>query len=424
VLPKKHKADYFILGILGALTVGVLFLLIFWDMVKQDRSGTLRSRSTHSTNINGTIVSYTLFDRLGISVARSKKILLKNELSKADVLFQLNPTIPIYSDEVQDIRAWLISGGVLICTEIPRGFTRELQALGMNNNRIGRYRSGSLRPGTSRSSETSIPAAYQNFPLARDISKIYFETSEIINIDLRDPNEYNNAVEPLLADDHGTRILSYKIGQGRFIILSDSSFMANGQIGKGDNSVLAANLVSYALSKARGDKAVFDEYHLGAGYHESGFSVLSKLLFTTTAGWTVLSLTAAGVLYLIYKGRRFGSRRDLEKKQRRSKLEYIYGVGATYRSAGANRLTLELIFIWLKRKAIGLLGLAHNASNRIIAEELSRRTGAESRKYKEVLDKCDEMLSKATLSERQLLLTIKQLAQIETEVFNEHRNRK
>ena len=421
---KKHKTDYFILGILGVLTAGVLLLLIFWDMIKQNSSASLRSRSTYSTNIEGAIVSYTLFDRLGISVTRSKKILLNNVLNKADVLFQLNPIVSIHSDEIQNIRAWLTSGGVLICTEIPRGFTRELQALGMNNNRIGRYRSGSLRPGTSRSSETSIPAAYQNFPLARDISKIYIETSEIINIDLRDPNEYNYAVEPLLADDHGIRILSYKIGQGRFIILSDSSFMTNGQIGKGDNSVLAANLVYYALSKARGNKVVFDEYHLGAGYHESGFSVLSKLLFTTAAGWTVLSLTAAGVLYLIYKGRRFGCRRDLERKQRRSKLEYICGVGATYRSAGANRLTLELILIWLKRKATSLLGLAHNASNRIIAAELSRRTGAESQKYKEALDRCDEMLSQAALSERQLLTTIKQLAQIETEVFNEHRNRK
>ena len=61
MLPKKHKTDYFILSILGVLTVGVLLLLIFLDMVKQDRSGPLRSRSTYSTNISGSIVTYTLF---------------------------------------------------------------------------------------------------------------------------------------------------------------------------------------------------------------------------------------------------------------------------------------------------------------------------------------------------------------------------
>jgi hypothetical protein len=207
------------------------------------------------------------------------------------------------------------------------------------------------------------------------------------------------------------------------IVLSDSSFLANGQIGKSDNSVLAVNLVSYALSKAGGSKVVFDEYHLGYGHHESGLDVMGVLLFTTAAGWAVLSLTAAGVLYLIHKGRRFGFRRDLERKQRRSKLEYIYGVGATYRAAGANRLTLELIVFWLKRKLTNLVGLPQNASNGVIAAALSRRTGVDPRQYKGIFDKCDRLLARARLSERHLLLTMKQLAQIETEVFNEHRNR-
>ena len=62
------------------------------------------------------------------------------------------------------------------------------------------------------------------------------------------------------------------------------------------------------------------------------------------------------VLFMIYKGRRFGIRRGLERERRRSKLEYIYAVGATYRSAKANRLTLELILQWLKRKIINLTG--------------------------------------------------------------------
>ena len=213
-------------------------------------------------------------------------------------------------------------------------------------------------------------------------------------------------------------------GKGRLIILSDSSFLANGQIGKSDNSILAANLVAYALSKARGNRVVFDEYHLGYGYHETGFGVLSKLLFTSPAGWAVLSLTAAGVLFMLQEGRRFGFRRSLETKKRRSKIEYIYGVGSTYRSAGATRLTLKLVLTGLKRRATGLVGLAQNASNQLIATELSRRTGADPRQYQEVLDRCDRLLGRAGLSERHLLLTMRQLAQIEMEIFNEHRNRK
>jgi hypothetical protein len=99
-------------------------------------------------------------------------------------------------------------------------------------------------------------------------------------------------------------------------------------------------------------------------------------------------------------------------------------VGSTFRSAGANRLTLKLVLTWLKRRATGLVGLAPNASNQLIATELSRRTGADPRQYQQVMDRCDRLLARDRLSERHLLLTMKQLAQIELEIFNEHRNRK
>jgi hypothetical protein len=305
------------------------------------------------------------------------------------------------------------------------GFTRDLPELNGKRIRFGRSRRMPHRSGQTESSEmTSIPTEHSRLPLARDVSQIYFETTEVFHIDVPDSNKPADTVKLLLVDDRGVRIAMHKFGRGGFIILSDSSFLANGQIGKSDNSVLAANLVCYALARARGTKVVFDEYHLGSGHHTGGFSVLSKLLFTTPAGWAVLSLSVAGVLYLIYKGRRFGSRRDLEKKQRRSKLDYIYSVGATYRAAGANRLALELVHHWLKRRITGLTGLAHDAPNGTIATELCRRTGADGRQYKNILDRCDRLLARTRLSERDLLLATKQLARIEMEVFNEHRNGK
>lgn len=392
--------------------------------MEKDRSGPGGVRTTHSTNVDGAIVCYTLLERLGASVARSEKILLRDMLDQADVLFQLNPIVRVNSDEIDDIQAWLISGGILVCTEIPTDLARDLRALKGNRARFSSSRRVARKSDKAETSETTgIPVEHRSLTLARDVSKVHFETSEVFSMDVPDPNDRGEAVETLLVDDHGVRIAAHKLGRGRFIVLSDSSFLANSQIGKGDNSVLAVNLVSYALSKARGGRVVFDEYHLGYGYHETGLRVLSVLLFTTAAGWSVLSLTVAGMLYLIHKGQRFGFRRDLERKHRRSKLEYIYGVGATYRCAGANRLTLELIYVWLKRRMTSLVGLAHNASNGAIAAGLSGRTGTDHRRYKDVLDRCDKLLARARFSERDLLLAMKQLAQIETEVFNEHRNR-
>ncbi len=424
MLPGRHRTDYCILGVLGALTAGVLVLLVVWGWMEKDRSGLAGVRTTHSTNVDGAIVCYTLFERLGVSVARSEKILLRDMLDQADVLFQLDPIVRVNSDEIEDIQAWLISGGILVCTEIPTDRARDFGASSQRTRRFGSSRRvprKSDKPETAGT--TGIPVERGSLPLARDVSQVYFETSEVLDVAVLDSNGRADIVEALLVDDRGARIAAHKLGRGRFIVLSDSSFLANGQIGKGDNSVLAVNLVSYALSKARGSRVVFDEYHLGYGYHETGLGVLSVLLFTTAAGGSVLSLTVAGVLYLIHKGRRFGFRRDLERKQRRSKLEYIYGVGATYRCAGANRLTLELIYVWLKRRMTSLVGLAHNASNGALAAGLSGRTGTDHRRYKDVLDRCDKLLARARFSERDLLLAMKQLAQIETEVFNEHRNR-
>lgn len=421
----KHKTDYLILGALGAFTAGMLFTLVLLDLIKKDHSGTPGVRTTFSTNEDAAIVCYTLFERLGLLVGRSEKAILGNELDKIDVLFLLDPIIPLHAGEIKDIQTWLFSGGVLICTEIPKGLHPDLDKINKYKNHTSNSRRMPRKDKKPQEPQFSyIPVERKSLPLARDISEIYFETSKVFGADVLDTNRPGNSIDPLLFDNRGIRIVMRELGRGRIIILSDSSFLANGQIGKSDNPVLAVNLISYALSNARDNKVVFNEYHLGYGYHQTGFSVLSRMLFNTTAGWAVLSLTVAGVLYIIYKGRRFGFRRSLGKKHRRSKIEYIYGVGSTYRSAGANRLTLEIIYDWLKRKTTDLTGLTPNVSNEKIANELSRRSGFDSRKYKEVFDRCDKLIAQSSLSERHLLLIIKQLVRIEMEVFNEQRNRK
>lgn len=425
MLGNKHKTDYLILAVLGAVTGGILITLVLLDLIKKDHSGTPGVRTTFSTNEDAAIVCYTLFERLGLMVGRSEKAVLGNEMGKTDVLFLLDPTIPLHAGEIKNIHTWLFSGGVLICTEIPKGLHPDLDKLNKKINHSSNYRRMSRKAKQSRESQfTYIPDERKNLPLAQDISEIYFGTSEVFGADVLNTKRPGNSIVPLLYDNRGIRIVMRELGLGRIIILSDSSFLANGLIGKSDNSVLAVNLISYALSNARDNKVIFNEYHLGYGYHQTGFSVLSRMLFTTTAGWAVLSLTVAGVLYIIYKGRRFGFRRSLGKKHRRSKIEYIYGVGSTYRSAGANRLTLELIYDWLKRKTTDLTGLTTNVSNETIAGELSRRSGLDSRKYKEIFDRCDKLIAQSSLSERHMLLMIKQLVRIEMEVFNEHRNRK
>jgi len=410
---------------LGALIAGVLFALVLLGWARKDHTGLPGIRTTRSANVEAALVCYVLFERLGVSVGRAEEPLLADMLSETDVLFLLDPIIPIHLGELRDARTWLLDGGVLVCTEVPKGLYSDVDASGKAEGGLRTYCATQQESGSPEALQTtSVPVGHRDLPLARDVSNVYFETLRTVDANLLDSNGPGNAFEPLLFDTCGLRAAGHKLGRGHLIIVSDSSFLANGQIGKGDNSILAVNLVSYALSLARGRRVAFDEYHLGGGHHETGIGVLGWMLFTTPAGWSVLSLTAAGVLFMIYEGRRFGPRHGLERERRRSKVEYIYAVGSTYRSAGANRLALELIFGRLKRDVIDLTGLGRKASNGAVAARLSHRIGLSTQRCKEVCDRCDEFLARPSLSERQLRLALNQLAKIEMEVFNERRKRK
>ncbi len=419
---RDHKSDYVILVILCIIAGVIIFALISLGWLKKERSSPFGIRTVRSTNVDGVIVCYTLFERLGFPVGRSENMLLSDVLDEVGVLFLLEPIIPIRLGEVNDLREWLSDGGVLVSTILPRGLLPDFDK---SSEELFDYYHVPTRYLTSKRTKlTSIPDTFKNLPLAQDVAEVHFKTAEIFDINNFDSNQPTPNIEPLLTDSCGMRIGEYALEQGRIIILSDSSFLANGPIGRGDNSVLAVNLVSYALSHSKLNKIVFDEYHFGYGSHKTGFTLLSHMLFTTTTGWAILSMTVAGILYLVYKGRQFGPRRGLEREHSRSKLEYIHAVGSTYRAAGANRITLELILNWFKRKTTNLTGLARNAPNGVIAVELARRSGTDTNKYKSVLDKCDNLLAQKKISERQLALIIGQLRQIEKEIFNGHKARK
>lgn len=214
------------------------------------------------------------------------------------------------------------------------------------------------------------------------------------------------------------RIVEHRIGHGRVIVLSDSSFLANGLIARVDNAVLAVNLVAYALAQSPRETTVFDEYHFGYGSGHGGFHLLAGLLLTTSPGWAVLSLTVAGILFLLYKGRQFGPRRTLGGARRRSKIQYAGSVGATFRVAGAHRLTLDLIGSWFRQRLASTVGLTPNASNDALAGALAKRRGVDRAQCHRALNECDRLVARPRISERQLRAAVTQLAEIEKEIAN------
>jgi hypothetical protein len=439
--PKSHKSEYTILALLGLVTALVLLWMAASGLLREQRGGRTGVRTTRSTSDDGMLICYTLFGRLGLAVERSNEMLIADRLAGVGTVFLIDPLVPVGAGESENLGAWIAQGGVLVTTEVIAHLSPALGKLAQDNtpgappgaqppsagnkrpSRSGRPQGGRVPgPGQSRFKSaggyfTQVPSKAKSLALARDVEATYFETSKTLRPDPPDPNGAASLMEPLFTEGYGVRIAQWKVGRGCVILLSDSSFLANVNIAQGDNAILSANLVSYARVRASGPRVVFNEFHYGAGYGQ-GVGVLAVMLFTTSPGWAVLALTAAGILFLFYKGRQFGPRRSFGQQRRRSKLEYVRAVGATYRAAGAHHLTLRLIHTWFRQQMMTRTGLSASASNSLVAQELARRGRGDAGEYQDILDDCDWVLSQSRISQRQLTTTLAQLARLEKETRN------
>jgi len=413
----SHRTDYIILGTIGVLVAAVLLLLTAAGPEEEEGGVRQWFRTTHSTNIEGTLIYYTLLDRLGVPVHRSARPLVLENLEDIDVLFLMDPMMPVWGDEESGLTQWVRKGGVLVCSGAgARALedARDVQVLHDGGGERGEPR---RHPPAEQPMTTVVQRDASGLPLARDVAAVQFETKATLAVDEFAPGRAG-AAEPLLKDEIGTRAVTYRAGAGRVVVLAETSFLANRWIGKADNAIAAVNLAYYALSRAHGKRVAFDEYHFGYGAGESGFSVMSALLLKTSPGWAVLSLTAAGVLFLIYKGRRFGTRRAPQSGRRRSKLEYVHSVGATYAAAGAHRLTFRLIFQWFRRRAAERAAVPSSATSHEIAAGLARRGKGSVEHYEEPLAQCEEALAAPWMSSQRLSDLLSRLARIESETFD------
>ncbi|MBN1918626.1 MAG: hypothetical protein JW889_12020 [Verrucomicrobia bacterium] len=218
--------------------------------------------------------------------------------------------------------------------------------------------------------------------------------------------------------------MRHALDRGCVIVLADSSFLANKLLGSEDNAILAANLGAYAVAQARGERIAFDEYHLGYGATVSGWTILGTALWRTSLGWGVLCLLAGGALFVLYRGRRFGTRYPPSRMRRRTKIEYVQSVGATYRAAGAHALTFEITHNWFRRKAAAVVGLPPSASVEALAAAMAKRTPHSARHYEQILRSCEEALAKERLGARRISALLDQLVSVEREVLDGRRTRK
>ena len=397
---RTHKSDVFIVVAAGVAVVVVALALVVLGISRQRREGGLWVRSAISTNVEGVLIWRTLLERLGFSTVISDRLLTEEALQKADALYILDPVVPVREHERSALREWVEGGGVLVCADTWDGSLAPLHGLG-----------GGARSCCGTGCEVTASKPEGDLPLSDGVDGTVFGSPCTLDL----PEEEDVSV--LFRDESGVRIASKRLGDGRVVVLADTSFLSNRRIGDADNAVLAVNLAAHARSHASGDRLVFDEYHFGYGRRETGWPILGSLLVSTSAGWGVLSLTLAGLLWLFYAGRRFGPRRT-PRRSRRSRLEYVRAVGEAFRSAGAHRLVCALICRRFKARVARLVGLPSTAPTDEIASRLARRTGADVLRYRSRLRRCDAVGENGKVSARQASALLKELSRMEREVFH------
>lgn len=411
---KSNKFEYVILIVLLAAVIA----FVWFFSRRQPYSHEPVVRSTLSSNVESLLVYYTLCGRLGLEVTRSRGILVEGGLSEnVSVLFLISPRVSINDGELRFLRQWVGDGGVLVTTtDCDRLIDYVIDDdVSVDFDFHMPWQRERVDDGKSVT-EVDRPQA----PLARDVHSVCFSNDNML-----DETAGGDAlVTPLFSDSKGVRIVEAVVGRGRLIVLGDSSFMASGRIDQADNAILATNLASYAVWRAGGRQIAFDEYHFGYGGAQGGWRALMSVILNTTAGWAVLTVTVAGVLWMIYKGRQFGSRYTPYTGRRRSKMEFVESVGTVYEATGANRVTLRQIYRWFLRRCAASVALSENAAPGDIAARLAQRTGRSASSLNSVFDRCRKALEKKKISRGRFSAIIEALRKIEMEISYGYPKRK
>jgi hypothetical protein len=414
-MPAGHKADYLILASLAALSAVMMIAFVTWGWIEQEQQQA-GPPSTYSDGPGGAMACYMLLERLGQPVRRLESPLLEETLGEIDVLLVIEPVMPVHPGELAAIRTWVKGGGVLVCAEGSGESLKKIHGLktSFSGGWDGYRRRDRETPEVTHVEEHPGRGPAAAPPLHRDLARLQLDSRAVLE------SEGLQQAQPLLADEVGARIAARRLGDGMAIVLAEGSFLTNARLGKADNAVLAANLIAYALWQGRGKRIGYDEYHFGYGAERGGWTILARALVATSPGWGVLALTVAGVMYLLYRGRRFGTRLGPQPVRRRSKLEFVHSVGATYRACGANRTALEILYGWFRRRAADAAGVPASTPTGQLLAALARRKGAAPARWQKVLSECDRALAETSLSSRRLSGLVSQLAQLEAETKNGH----
>lgn len=180
---------------------------------------------------------------------------------------------------------------------------------------------------------------------------------------LRIPFADSLGATPLVGDDTGGVVASYRLGRGTVTLVTDESLFTNGRLDKADNARLALDIATAALGPH--GLVAFDEWSHGYVAGDTWWSVLPRPF---QAGIVLIGI--ALVLIAIPSAARFGPTARLPDAADRTSAAYLASMAALYRKGNAVRTAMRDLCDGCLRDVAAYVGLPETVNAKAIAQRL------------------------------------------------------
>ena len=180
--------------------------------------------------------------------------------------------------------------------------------------------------------------------------------------------------------------VTYPIGRGRVIAVSDDLFGSNSNLLRAGNAAFIDRML--ALTAKPGARILFDEYHRQFGGSAPGLWPA----LGAPAQMAFVQLALAALIALLVLAPRLGRTEPLTENNERTSAEYITSLAALYRSARASGAALETVYRQFLREVCQKFGLPPGVSLEKLSETAARRGGVRADDLKRCLIACERAL--------------------------------
>jgi hypothetical protein len=371
--------------------ISLNFLFMTDDSETQENEMT-GSRSSYRSTPFGTLAFYTLLEESGYQVSRFESPLTElSARSQIRTMFVISPpeqTGPSV-EEFLSLVDWVKAGGWLIVID---------REIGVDFDDLEARTQWSPSQENIRRLQPSV--------YTRGVEKIEF-SDFVSRVTLR-----SSTATYHIGDDQGATLADARVGKGRVVLLTDPFIVANNGIAKGDNVLLALNLLADP-ERPQGEIA-FDEFHHGYGQARS--EGMMAYFRGTPIPWMMWQLGLIALVIIYTYGRRFARPLPLKRERRTTNLEFVSSMANITRLARASDLAMKNIYWEFHKRLSRYAGLPPNADNNRLAAATARRSSIREEELRGLLSRCDYVSQGGKVSEAELLNLVRRIRDIESEL--------